>query len=168
MPDQVQEPKARGANRSTKAAGKLKVLPEQPDLPLEVNRRIQDLDESVGTTGDSEDGDIDDDDEPEVRLMLNAAKTIEFNLDAFPGLQSNISHTAWHSSQRRAKINEEKGEIIASRHCIRHSKVRSICVQYQSQHTSPRIPLQFIPNGRPHAVPERSQRDISHQPKNDR
>ena len=64
------EPKARGANRSTKVAGKLKVLPEQPepvtakvaDLPLPP----KDHGESVGTTGDSDEGDIDsDDDEPE-------------------------------------------------------------------------------------------------------
>jgi len=75
MPEQAQEPKARGANRSTKAAGKLKVLPEQPELPLEVNRRVHDLahdiDESVGTTGDSDEGDIDDDDEPEVYNQIS-------------------------------------------------------------------------------------------------
>ncbi|KAJ7136004.1 hypothetical protein C8R44DRAFT_769452 [Mycena epipterygia] len=70
------EPKSRGANRSTKAAGKLKVLPEQPDL-LEVNRKPEwgapgpsnDPEESVGTTGDSDDADPDDD-EPEVYNQL--------------------------------------------------------------------------------------------------
>src|ERR1700761_7382844 len=73
----LSEPKSRGANRSTKAAGKLKVLPEQPDLP-EVNQKPErkppgparissDLEESAGTTGDSDDADVDDDDEPEVR-----------------------------------------------------------------------------------------------------
>ncbi|KAJ7512078.1 hypothetical protein B0H11DRAFT_1949658 [Mycena galericulata] len=70
------EPKSRGANRSTKAAGKLKVLPEQPDLP-EVNRKPEwiapgpsnDLEESMGTTGESDEADIDDD-EPEVYNQL--------------------------------------------------------------------------------------------------
>jgi hypothetical protein len=70
------EPKARGANRSTKAAGKLKVLPEQPDLPTpeEIRRPGRDApgpsteEESVGTTGDSDDADVDDD-EPEVRQV---------------------------------------------------------------------------------------------------
>lgn len=36
-PSQIQqtETKARGANRSTKIAGKLKVLPDQPDIPTQ-------------------------------------------------------------------------------------------------------------------------------------
>lgn len=63
------EPKARGANRSTKVAGKLKVLPEQPEPATSKPARLQgpprDQDDNVGTTGDSEDGDIDDDDEGE-------------------------------------------------------------------------------------------------------
>ncbi|KAF7350431.1 DUF155 domain-containing protein [Mycena venus] len=76
-PSQPSEPKSRGANRSTKAAGKLKVLPEQPDL-LEVNRKPEwstpgpsnDTEESVGTAGESDEADVDDDDEPEVYNQL--------------------------------------------------------------------------------------------------
>ncbi|KAJ7237314.1 hypothetical protein B0H12DRAFT_1026351 [Mycena haematopus] len=73
------EPKSRGANRSSKAAGKLKVLPEQPDLlEVNVNRKhgwggpgpSNDPEESMGTTGDSDDVDADDDDEPEVYNQL--------------------------------------------------------------------------------------------------
>ncbi|KAJ7487764.1 hypothetical protein FB451DRAFT_1025304 [Mycena latifolia] len=63
------EPKSRGANRSTKAAGKLKVLPEQPDLDQNVPGPSNETEEttSVGTTGESDDADLDDD-EPEVRV----------------------------------------------------------------------------------------------------
>jgi hypothetical protein len=72
MPEHSTTPKAkaplldskpRGANRSTKVAGKLKVLPEQPEnLPIlgaktPTTKPTKDY-ESVGTTGDSEDGDI--------------------------------------------------------------------------------------------------------------
>ncbi|KAJ4466948.1 hypothetical protein C8J55DRAFT_526821 [Lentinula edodes] len=66
----ISEPKVRGANRSTKVAGKLKVLPEQPEpASVDVSRgkRIdgaETLDEgtyTTGTTGDSDEGDIDDD-----------------------------------------------------------------------------------------------------------
>ena len=62
------EPKARGANRSTKVAGKLKVLPEQPDptlrnLDLSGPPKGGDKEGNVsgggGTTGDSDEGDID-------------------------------------------------------------------------------------------------------------
>ncbi|KAJ7695446.1 hypothetical protein B0H17DRAFT_1055910 [Mycena rosella] len=65
------EPKSRGANRSTKAAGKLKVLPEQPDVEtLNVPGPSNDTEESVGTTGESDDADLDDD-EPEVYNQLS-------------------------------------------------------------------------------------------------
>ncbi|KAF8999908.1 DUF155-domain-containing protein [Hymenopellis radicata] len=62
------EAKARGANRSTKVAGKLKVLPEQPEpATADLGRngkRPQSpraAEESVGTTGDSDEGDIESD-----------------------------------------------------------------------------------------------------------
>ena len=62
--------KPRGANRSTKVVGKLKVLPEQPEnLPILgaetlTTKPTKDY-ESVGTTGDSEDGDIEESEESE-------------------------------------------------------------------------------------------------------
>jgi hypothetical protein len=61
----------RGANRSTKVAGKLKVLPEQPEpitaKTVDLPGPPKDQDENVGTTttGDSDEGDVEDDDEPE-------------------------------------------------------------------------------------------------------
>ena len=60
--------KPRGANRSTKVAGKLKVLPEQPEnlsilgAKTLTAKPTKDY-ESVGTTGDSEDGDIEESEE---------------------------------------------------------------------------------------------------------
>lgn len=60
------EPKARGANRSTKVAGKLKVLPEQPEpVTAKVVGIPSSLKDQEGTTGDSDEGDIDDDDQDE-------------------------------------------------------------------------------------------------------
>lgn len=75
------EPKARGANRSTKVAGKLKVLPEQPDnLPSfrsegATLRTEPSKVDSVEATGDSDEADIDEDedeqeDEIEVNIIL--------------------------------------------------------------------------------------------------
>ena len=60
----------RGANRSTKVAGKLKVLPEQPDAPIQEPARAAPIlkhvsEGSSGTVGLSEDGDVDDEDEDE-------------------------------------------------------------------------------------------------------
>ena len=65
------EPKARGANRSTKVAGKLKVLPEQPE-PVVPKDRVElpppappkrDEGEGSGTAGDSDDDGADDEEE---------------------------------------------------------------------------------------------------------
>jgi hypothetical protein len=61
----VSPDKPRGANRSTKVAGKLKVLPEQPEhfpIPSTSTNPTKDY-ESVGTTGDSEDGDVEESEE---------------------------------------------------------------------------------------------------------
>ncbi|KAF8801104.1 DUF155-domain-containing protein [Phlegmacium glaucopus] len=61
--------KPRGANRSTKVAGKLKVLPEQPEhLPIlgaktPITTFTKDHCESNGTTGDSEDGNVEESEE---------------------------------------------------------------------------------------------------------
>ncbi|KAG1900411.1 DUF155-domain-containing protein [Suillus fuscotomentosus] len=58
------EPKTRGANRSTKVAGKLKVLPDQPTSSTQSkNLPRPDAEESLGTTGDTDDGDDEDEDE---------------------------------------------------------------------------------------------------------
>jgi len=65
------ETKTRGANRSTKVAGKLKVLPEQPELPGLHRESSKEREESVGTTGDSDDGDVDeaeDEDQEDVEV----------------------------------------------------------------------------------------------------
>jgi len=57
------EPKARGANRSTKVAGKLKVLPEQPESPVTARKLVLPSPKDQDTTGDSDEGDIDGDTE---------------------------------------------------------------------------------------------------------
>ncbi|KAG1863064.1 DUF155-domain-containing protein [Suillus subluteus] len=58
------EPKIRGANRSTKVAGKLKVLPDQPTSSTQGKLLPRpDAEESLGTTGDTDDGDDEDEDE---------------------------------------------------------------------------------------------------------
>ena len=54
--------KPRGANRSTKIAGKLKLLPEQPERLPVVSKSLYKAtgpnDDAVGSTGESEDGDV--------------------------------------------------------------------------------------------------------------
>lgn len=75
------EPKARGANRSTKVAGKLKVLPEQPEPIIPEGQHEpaasapprRDEGEGSATAGDSEEEDGDDEidtEDVEVRATL--------------------------------------------------------------------------------------------------
>lgn len=68
------ESKARGANRSTKVAGKLKVLPEHAEPVLQKEkaplappppRDRDDTGEGSGTLADSEEEEADEEDEPE-------------------------------------------------------------------------------------------------------
>lgn len=89
----VSEHKARGANRSTKVAGKLKVLPEQPEPILDISPRERRTGppkpyEEVNS-GDSEDGDDENgDEEPEdievrlfVRVWTFALTTCRFTIN---------------------------------------------------------------------------------------
>ncbi|KAI0030355.1 hypothetical protein K488DRAFT_10351, partial [Vararia minispora EC-137] len=66
-----EEPKARGANRSTKVAGKLKVLPEQPEpevVPAKRALLAPSKDKGEGsTTTDEEDGDEEETEDVEAR-----------------------------------------------------------------------------------------------------
>ena len=69
------EGKARGANRSTKVAGKLKVLPEHAEPVLEKDKVVQppapprskgdETGEGSGTLADSEDEEADEEEEPD-------------------------------------------------------------------------------------------------------
>jgi hypothetical protein len=57
-------PKTRtGAHRSTKVAGKLKVLPEEPLTPAEALTKKEEPEETHG--GTSDDGDVDEDEDEE-------------------------------------------------------------------------------------------------------
>jgi hypothetical protein len=60
---QSPEHKARGANRSTKVAGKLKVLPEQPEIPHKLDSERAGPLKDQDSLGDSDEADIDDNDE---------------------------------------------------------------------------------------------------------
>ena len=67
-PAAASEQKARGALRSTKVAGKLKVLPEQPDSDLVTPGKIlqvppKDHETGIGSTGDSDEGDDEEEDD---------------------------------------------------------------------------------------------------------
>ncbi|KAG1759480.1 DUF155-domain-containing protein [Suillus occidentalis] len=75
------EPKTRGANRSTKVAGKLKVLPDQPTSSTQGKLLPHpDAEESLGTTGDTDDGDdedeSDEDEEEDVEVRLRQISQI--------------------------------------------------------------------------------------------
>lgn len=57
------EPKTRGANRSTKTAGKLKVLPDQPTAPSPAPRPAPEPEESSDSSSDSDESDSDEEEE---------------------------------------------------------------------------------------------------------
>lgn len=63
QPDSLQKTRS-GANRSTKVAGKLQVLPEEPQAPPpRVSLNKETTEEGRAGTGESDDGDVDDDED---------------------------------------------------------------------------------------------------------
>ena len=86
---QQTETKARGANRSTKVAGKLKVLPDQPDVPTQSKILIEPSKPPVpkeeGKPGTSPESDEEDEDEPEeseeqeVEVCLSYTSTCQYS-----------------------------------------------------------------------------------------
>lgn len=70
---QQTENKPRGANRSTKVAGKLKVLPDQPDVPSKAlnevpkppTTTVTEDNAQAPTITDSDEEEVDEEDEPE-------------------------------------------------------------------------------------------------------
>ena len=110
---------------------RLKVLPEQPEhLPIlgakaPSTKFTKDYSESVGTTGDSEDGDIEQSEESQedaevCRYILHSSSIIH---STYSGVQSNFPNPWRNSAQGRVEIDEKEGQIFASSHCVRHGKV---------------------------------------------
>jgi hypothetical protein len=112
------EPKIRGANRSTKVAGKLKVLPEQPELVTakagELPGPPKDVDENVATTGDSDEGDIDDDEDddgPKDVEVISHHSALSVLLMLQTGVQPNLFNSRRKSQERRFKINQKESQV---------------------------------------------------------
>ena len=130
------EPKPRGANRSTKVAGKLKVLPEQPEnLPsLDTKPKAPAAErtqtEGTATTGESEDGDAEEDsqaEEEDVEVCLalaileaSAGLTAMFRTD----LQPDIPYSGGHGEKGRAEVDQEEGEVATTSYRVCNRQVR--------------------------------------------
>ena len=92
--------KPRGANRSTKVAGKLKVLPEQPEhFPVLSPKTptTKPTKDDVGT-GDSEDGDIEESEESQEDEVCKYILHSRFN-DLQPYLRSTIRFPLYRTEQ---------------------------------------------------------------------
>ena len=98
----VEEPKPRGPNRTTKTAGKLKVLPEQPEPSTgpKSPRVARDLTASQSRTESSEseeEGDDEAEDEAEVDVEVCFVLRDSRNIDVISaGLQPIGPHTRWN------------------------------------------------------------------------
>ncbi|KAK7036625.1 sporulation protein rmd1 [Paramarasmius palmivorus] len=154
-PESSNEPKARGANRSTKVAGKLKVLPEQPEPPvIDVKGRgkraylsdIQD-ETATATTGDSDEGDIDEDsdegEDVEVRKKNTAVRIADLKS---LGLQSNISNSRRNGAPRCSKVDQKESKIVAQGHCLCHASsfrmddvMKFLNARKAAYHTNPKL-----------------------------
>lgn len=135
--DSNQDVKPRGANRSTKVAGKLKVLPEQPETPprlgpakrpvFQRDEPLRDYTGSSGTTGDSDEGDVEENDESEEDEVgvsfIGEWGSIKNTKTFAQGVQSNITYSRRYSSKGRIEAHEEESKISAASHCLCHCEV---------------------------------------------
>lgn len=138
VPAAPEGPKARGANRSTKVAGKLKVLPDQPE-PIIPQDRLEpparappkrDETEGSATNGDSDEDEGDDEidtEDVEVRMLFISLEALNTNC-SWVGLQPHRPHSCRHCATRRASSYEEKGKVAPSYNSIRDCLVRSALV----------------------------------------
>lgn len=130
--------KARGANRSTKIAGKLKVLPDQPDVPTqsqilsEPPKPAPPPTTSTGTPG-SDDDDAEDEDEPEEPEEQDAEvccspPRFSSGTDGNrpPGVQPNSADSGGHSETRCDSAHEKESKVSSESNCVCYSWVRDI------------------------------------------
>lgn len=141
------EPKARGANRSTKVAGKLKVLPDQPE-PVVPKDRLEpaptapprrDEAEGSATAGDSDEDVADDEEDTEDVEVRSLNGHTEPPPDYSPDVQSNRPYPGWHSQERRITFNQEESKVTSTRYCLCNRLV-SLVFRYPTRprpHTEP-------------------------------
>lgn len=109
----VAEPKPRGPNRTTKTAGKLKVLPEQPEPSTgpKLPRVARDLTASQSRTESSEseeegDDEAEDEAEADAEVCFVLCDSKDINVIS-TGLQPIGPHTRWDRPQGCSQTNEE-------------------------------------------------------------
>ncbi len=118
-PNSTQDVKPRGANRSTKVAGKLKVLPEQPEtLPVPspekrpVQRPLRDHAGSSGTTGDSDEGDVEENDESQEEEVYPSTRS-RLKLMSLHKVYNQISLIPEGTARRDAlKLTKKKAKSL--------------------------------------------------------
>lgn len=138
IPTGSEGPKARGANRSTKVAGKLKVLPEQPELVIPQDRLEpparappkRDETEGSATAGDSDEDEGDDEidtEDVEVLMLFISLEALNANCPSV-GVQPHRPHSRRHCATRRATPHKEKGKVTPSYNSICDCLVRPALV----------------------------------------
>ncbi|KIJ61433.1 hypothetical protein HYDPIDRAFT_96610 [Hydnomerulius pinastri MD-312] len=157
------EPKTRGANRSTKVAGKLKVLPDQPTSPGPATQSTLvptvELDESPNATGDTDDGDdeeeVEEDDEDEdVEVRLRQISQIP---------QGTARRDALRLTKKKAKSLPRVTAYATANQYLLHDLMKFFNARRVSYQTDPKIiddviytPYAYEPAGSSDAHPKRS------------
>lgn len=144
--------KPRGANRSSKVAGKLQVLPEQPDVPTQ-STILPDPSKpkpppKAGTTstseptsasavdsdeedGDDEEEELEEEDAEVCRLLLHYMRKMLIILSR-SDLYSNRSNSGGDCSTRCTTPHEEEGQIAAPCNRLCHSLVSFYSADYST------------------------------------
>jgi len=129
------EPKIRGANRSTKTAGKLKVLPDQPASPDPATQPTADLDESPNVTGDTDEGD--DEEEEEEEDDEEGAEVRLRQISRIP--QGTARRDALRLTKKKAKSLPRVTAYATANSYLLHELMRFFNARRASYQTDPKI-----------------------------
>ncbi|KAI0071273.1 DUF155-domain-containing protein [Panus rudis PR-1116 ss-1] len=158
------EPKARGANRSTKVAGKLKVLPDQPQAPAPQDKQVEPPPppkvreegegDGSGTAGDSDDDEADNEEDLENVEVYN-------QIDLIPA--GTARRDALRLTKKKAK-SLPRVTAYATAGSYRFSDLMKFFnARRSSYHTNPRIIDEVIYTPYVYDSPNSSQRQVPFQ-----
>ncbi|KAF9226400.1 DUF155-domain-containing protein [Gyrodon lividus] len=129
------EPKIRGANRSTKTAGKLKVLPDQPTSPAA--QPTAELDGSPNVTGDTDEGDDEEEEEEEEEDDEEGAEVRLRQISRIP--QGTARRDALRLTKKKAKSLPRVTAYATANSYLLHELMKFFNARRASYQTNPKI-----------------------------
>ncbi|KAG6330272.1 hypothetical protein ID866_8815 [Astraeus odoratus] len=138
------EPKTRGANRSTKVAGKLKVLPDQPAAPApsptpkpgKPESAVPEVEEGPSTTGETDEGDDEEEEEIDEEEEEEYTEVRLRQISQIP--QGTARRDALRLTKKKAKSLPRVTAYATSNSYRLNELIKFFHARRQAYHTNPK------------------------------